>query len=256
MFNILNDDSTYARISKNEVNTAYMRIDNFLSDALFQGIINTRDFKFLTVEIPVTPQILGIPKIHKDPQNPPFRPIVAARGSKTETLAAWVDKWASDQEERIFPVWFWTEREKAVIFRCTYFSPSSVSLQFLSCRRVRKDVLNTLKRLVESAEPIILESVSRSRMFLLALLLIFIQARTVDAMAEPEICYVLDAILFLYGIVLTVLYCRLKLQARKQAASRESNYEKVDRAAAGDGIYTGLSPRQQETYETLEMHKK
>ncbi|XP_009890376.1 PREDICTED: NADH dehydrogenase [ubiquinone] iron-sulfur protein 2, mitochondrial, partial [Charadrius vociferus] len=30
------------------------------------------------------------------------------------------------------------------------------------------------------------------------------------ALMEPELCYVLDAILFLYGIVLTVLYCRLK----------------------------------------------
>lgn len=28
---------------------------------------------------------------------------------------------------------------------------------------------------------------------------------------EPELCYVLDAVLFLYGIVLTVLYCRLKV---------------------------------------------
>ena len=31
---------------------------------------------------------------------------------------------------------------------------------------------------------------------------------------EPELCYVLDAILFLYGIVLTVLYCRLKVSTR------------------------------------------
>uniref|UniRef100_A0A8C9G7J5 Uncharacterized protein n=1 Tax=Pavo cristatus TaxID=9049 RepID=A0A8C9G7J5_PAVCR len=32
-----------------------------------------------------------------------------------------------------------------------------------------------------------------------------------EALAEPELCYVLDAILFLYGIVLTILYCRLKV---------------------------------------------
>lgn len=31
---------------------------------------------------------------------------------------------------------------------------------------------------------------------------------------EPELCYILDAILFLYGIILTVLYCRLKVSAR------------------------------------------
>lgn len=32
------------------------------------------------------------------------------------------------------------------------------------------------------------------------------------ALAEPQLCYILDAILFLYGIVLTLLYCRLKVR--------------------------------------------
>lgn len=31
------------------------------------------------------------------------------------------------------------------------------------------------------------------------------------ALSEPEICYVLDGILFLYGIILTALYCRIKV---------------------------------------------
>ncbi|KAL4674306.1 hypothetical protein H8959_018240 [Pygathrix nigripes] len=37
------------------------------------------------------------------------------------------------------------------------------------------------------------------------------------ALGEPQLCYILDAILFLYGIVLTLLYCRLKIQVRKAA---------------------------------------
>ncbi|XP_063128117.1 high affinity immunoglobulin epsilon receptor subunit gamma isoform X2 [Rattus norvegicus] len=42
------------------------------------------------------------------------------------------------------------------------------------------------------------------------------------ALGEPQLCYILDAILFLYGIVLTLLYCRLKIQVRKaDIASRE-----------------------------------
>lgn len=32
-----------------------------------------------------------------------------------------------------------------------------------------------------------------------------------EALAEPEICYVLDGILFLYGIILTALYCKIKV---------------------------------------------
>uniref|UniRef100_A0A669QYA9 Fc fragment of IgE receptor Ig n=1 Tax=Phasianus colchicus TaxID=9054 RepID=A0A669QYA9_PHACC len=34
-----------------------------------------------------------------------------------------------------------------------------------------------------------------------------------EALAEPELCYILDGILFLYGIILTILYCRLKVSA-------------------------------------------
>ncbi|XP_070252057.1 high affinity immunoglobulin epsilon receptor subunit gamma isoform X1 [Myotis yumanensis] len=77
--------------------------------------------------------------------------------------------------------------------------------------------------------------------FLLALLLV----GQAEALGEPQICYILDAILFLYGIILTLLYCRLKIQVRKAAVA----YQK------SDGIYTGLSPRNQETYETLKHQK-
>ncbi|ELV13287.1 High affinity immunoglobulin epsilon receptor subunit gamma [Tupaia chinensis] len=66
------------------------------------------------------------------------------------------------------------------------------------------------------------------------------------ALAEPQLCYILDAILFLYGIILTLLYCRLKIQVRKAAVA---NYEK------SEGVYTGLSTRNQETYETLKHEK-
>lgn len=31
------------------------------------------------------------------------------------------------------------------------------------------------------------------------------------ALAEPQICYILDGILFLYGIILTALYCKVKV---------------------------------------------
>ncbi|XP_053133210.1 high affinity immunoglobulin epsilon receptor subunit gamma [Hemicordylus capensis] len=85
---------------------------------------------------------------------------------------------------------------------------------------------------------------------LLTVLLVFLTAEGAEALKEPEICYVLDGILFVYGIVLTFLYCRLKLQQRKKARAEPSPiYEKVE------GIYTGLSTRDQETYTTLELSK-
>ncbi|GAB0201134.1 high affinity immunoglobulin epsilon receptor subunit gamma [Grus japonensis] len=60
---------------------------------------------------------------------------------------------------------------------------------------------------------------------LLAAALLLLWTPVAEALMEPEVCYILDAILFLYGVVLTVLYCRLK----------------------------GLSSEGQEMYETLQI---
>ncbi|XP_036890920.1 high affinity immunoglobulin epsilon receptor subunit gamma [Sturnira hondurensis] len=78
-----------------------------------------------------------------------------------------------------------------------------------------------------------------------AVLLLLLLVEPAEALGEPQLCYILDAILFLYGIILTLLYCRLKIQVRKAATA----YQK------SEGIYTGLSPRSQETYETLKHEK-
>ncbi|XP_004716595.1 high affinity immunoglobulin epsilon receptor subunit gamma [Echinops telfairi] len=77
------------------------------------------------------------------------------------------------------------------------------------------------------------------------ILLLLLLIERAAALQEPQLCYILDAILFLYGIVLTLLYCRLKIQMRKAVTSHEKS----------DGIYTGLSTRTQETYETLKHEK-
>ncbi|XP_030329934.1 high affinity immunoglobulin epsilon receptor subunit gamma isoform X1 [Strigops habroptila] len=80
------------------------------------------------------------------------------------------------------------------------------------------------------------------------LLLLLLQTPVAEALVEPELCYVLDAILFLYGIILTALYCRLKFlvcRASQQGATKEKE----------ENIYAGLSSEGQETYETLEIKR-
>ncbi|XP_071334141.1 high affinity immunoglobulin epsilon receptor subunit gamma isoform X3 [Trachinotus anak] len=72
------------------------------------------------------------------------------------------------------------------------------------------------------------------------------------ALAEPQICYVLDGILFLYGIILTALYCRIKIQNSKEA---EGGKGKPKQQNDEEGIYTGLTPHAQDTYETIGMKK-
>ncbi|KAG1932129.1 Fc receptor, IgE, high affinity I, gamma polypeptide like [Pimephales promelas] len=60
-----------------------------------------------------------------------------------------------------------------------------------------------------------------------------------------DVCYILDGILIVYGVVLTVLYCRLKMN------SSHSFSEKQD----GD-IYQDLGRHDLDTYDTLHGMKK
>ncbi|KAG7330085.1 hypothetical protein KOW79_006307 [Hemibagrus wyckioides] len=69
------------------------------------------------------------------------------------------------------------------------------------------------------------------------------------AMENASICYVLDAILFIYGLVLTVLYCRMKLQQDRQVKQASGKKE------AAEGVYEGLSHRTQDTYESINLKK-
>ncbi|XP_048212480.1 high affinity immunoglobulin epsilon receptor subunit gamma [Perognathus longimembris pacificus] len=77
-------------------------------------------------------------------------------------------------------------------------------------------------------------------------LLLLLLVEQAAALGEPQLCYILDAILFLYGIVLTLLYCRLKIQVRKAAIA---SYEK------SEALYTGLNTPTQDPYETLKHEK-
>ncbi|KAM9501760.1 high affinity immunoglobulin epsilon receptor subunit gamma [Clarias gariepinus] len=75
------------------------------------------------------------------------------------------------------------------------------------------------------------------------------QAAAMDGGSQAYVCYILDAILFVYGLVLTVLYCRLKILqelSKKQAAAKKK---------ASEGVYEGLSHRTQDTYESIQLKK-
>ncbi|XP_058716632.1 high affinity immunoglobulin epsilon receptor subunit gamma [Poecile atricapillus] len=77
------------------------------------------------------------------------------------------------------------------------------------------------------------------------LLLLGGPGRAAAALAEPQLCYVLDAVLFLIILILTGLYLRLRLSVRA-AAQKPPEVEPV---------YAGLSSDHPDTYETLEMKR-
>ncbi|TRY94837.1 hypothetical protein DNTS_029912 [Danionella cerebrum] len=65
---------------------------------------------------------------------------------------------------------------------------------------------------------------------------------------EPQICYILDGFLFLYGIILTVLYCRIKIQIKHSAEMGH-----MGKKDGIEGIYEGLKPHDEDAYETIKM---
>ncbi|XP_030631442.1 Fc receptor, IgE, high affinity I, gamma polypeptide like [Chanos chanos] len=77
-------------------------------------------------------------------------------------------------------------------------------------------------------------------------LVLFLNFGSAAATDDGKLCYILDAILVIYGVVLTVLYCRLRMRP-------QSGKEQQEKA---EGIYQGLSPRPNETYETLQVKSK
>ncbi|XP_017574334.1 high affinity immunoglobulin epsilon receptor subunit gamma [Pygocentrus nattereri] len=82
-----------------------------------------------------------------------------------------------------------------------------------------------------------------------SLLPLWMNFGSVAAYDESKICYILDAILFIYGVILTVLYCRMKLMNENR---KISSHAKKD---AAEGVYEGLATRSEDTYETIQMNK-
>lgn len=77
---------------------------------------------------------------------------------------------------------------------------------------------------------------------------LFLNFGTAAAVTDPQVCYILDGILFLYGIILSVLYCRIKILNAKAAKAKKMQ-------PGEERVYMGLGPQDQGTYETIGMKK-
>ncbi|KAM4729137.1 Fc receptor, IgE, high affinity I, gamma polypeptide like [Anableps anableps] len=81
------------------------------------------------------------------------------------------------------------------------------------------------------------------------------QSGSFDSFSEPagdmNVCYILDGVLILYGIILTVLYCRLRMRPYGKTPASHSEKQPAD-----GGIYAGLTAHSTDTYETIKMDKK
>ncbi|XP_043925861.1 uncharacterized protein LOC122800485 [Protopterus annectens] len=91
MGEILYDTNKYTVTSIQEIHLSYKKIDLTIKDMLDQEVIEFDTFSFLENNYPKVPTIFGVPKIHKCVYDPPLRPIVAAQGSKTHSIAKFLD---------------------------------------------------------------------------------------------------------------------------------------------------------------------
>ncbi|XP_043938048.1 piwi-like protein 2 [Protopterus annectens] len=91
MKDMLNDDKYYAEIVLNDISCIINSVYNELEELYKMGIIDYNLYDYLLIEEPVIPIIKGLPKIHKDPTNPPMRPIVSGRGWVTENISFYLE---------------------------------------------------------------------------------------------------------------------------------------------------------------------
>ncbi|XP_020507634.1 Fc receptor, IgE, high affinity I, gamma polypeptide like [Labrus bergylta] len=80
---------------------------------------------------------------------------------------------------------------------------------------------------------------------------LLINPTCVEAIDDMNVCYILDGVLIFYGIVLTVLYYRLRMSPCQKAAVKKPEKKPVQ-----EGIYAGLTSQSSDFYETIRMDKK
>ncbi|XP_075875815.1 Fc receptor, IgE, high affinity I, gamma polypeptide like [Nelusetta ayraudi] len=85
---------------------------------------------------------------------------------------------------------------------------------------------------------------------MLAVLVLMTSLTCAEAFSDMNICYILDSILILYGIVLTILYCRVRMKSTDKASDKQK------KQTAEKGLYSGLNFKNTDVYETIRDNEK
>uniref|UniRef100_A0A8C5PYV0 Reverse transcriptase domain-containing protein n=1 Tax=Leptobrachium leishanense TaxID=445787 RepID=A0A8C5PYV0_9ANUR len=87
----LNDINIYSKATREQMNCAQEVCRDLLQKGNQLGIINETEFKYLNIIYPKIPVFYLLPKIHKDINNPPGRPIISRIESITSRLSQYID---------------------------------------------------------------------------------------------------------------------------------------------------------------------
>lgn len=88
---ILSDKNYYKTLKENPYTGYQQEYHNLISEAHKEGIITNKEKDFLTNKNPKMLIYYHLPKIHKEPINPPGRPIISGIGSLTSSLSRYID---------------------------------------------------------------------------------------------------------------------------------------------------------------------
>ena len=87
----LHNDYFYEETETDLTGEVIHRVNLYVNNMLQRGQISQNTSKYLTTDIDRTQQFYLLPKIHKDINNPPGRPIVSGSGGPTEKISQFVD---------------------------------------------------------------------------------------------------------------------------------------------------------------------
>ncbi|CAH2246411.1 Hypothetical predicted protein [Pelobates cultripes] len=88
----LNDTSSYQPMDGNPIQRLQTELQTLNRAAMDKGIITEGEYKYMFKKYPTTPVFYTLPKIHKNLQTPPGRPIVSGTDSILQPPAVMLDK--------------------------------------------------------------------------------------------------------------------------------------------------------------------
>ncbi|XP_069502575.1 RING finger protein 151 [Ambystoma mexicanum] len=89
---LLEDLYTYMTLDHDPTKETQLMIEEVVKKAAEEGWITDKTKEFLINKNPILPVFYGLPKVHKNLTNTPFRPIVAATESVYEALSRYLDR--------------------------------------------------------------------------------------------------------------------------------------------------------------------
>ncbi|CAJ0927891.1 unnamed protein product [Ranitomeya imitator] len=88
----LGDDSIYQPLDRDPLPGIRQKIETILHRYMDRGVVDQKTSEFLQNSNPITPVFYTLPKVHKNLENPPGRPIVASTDSILSPLARYIER--------------------------------------------------------------------------------------------------------------------------------------------------------------------